>query len=196
VVVLPNDPDTILAARAAASQGAEEGLDIRVVPTLSAVQGLAAVSLWAPEDHASPDHAAPSSPPHSPPGRDGLDAQVDAMAEASDSVHYAALTVAVNDAMTAVGPCRRGQWLGIVGSAITAVDDDLAPVVGAVLGALTEALGAEPAAVTVLSGQSALGASAAAFDGALARWGAGWPELEIHRLYGGQRTYRWLLGLE
>jgi hypothetical protein len=83
-----------------------------------------------------------------------------------------------------------------VGSAITAVDDDLAPVVEAVLGALTEALGAEPAAVTVLSGQSALGASAAAFDGALARWGAGWPELEIHRLYGGQRTYRWLLGLE
>ena len=192
LVVLPNDPDTILAAQAAAAQGAAEGLQIRVVPTLSAVQGLAAVSLWEPEHQAaaSPELDGASS------SAKGLDAQVARMVEAADGVRSAALTVAVSDASTAAGPCREGQWLGVVSAAIIAVHDDLGVVASAVLDALSDALDAEPEALTVLDGHDVGEAPGTTFDEVLSRWTAQRPEVELARLYGGQRNYRWLLGLE
>jgi DAK2 domain fusion protein YloV len=189
LVVLPNDPDTILAARAAAAQGAEEKLDIRVVPTMSAVQGLAAASLWAPQEYAT---AAAD---------DGttagwLDDLVSEMAEAAESVRYAALTVAVTDASTAAGPCRRGQWLGVVDGSISAVHDDVSEVARSVLGSLVAGLPTDPAALTVLTGEHATGALGATIEEVTSVWSAEHPDVEVHQLEGGQRTYHWLLGLE
>ena len=191
LVVLPNDPDTILAAQAAAAQGAAEGLDIRVVPTLSAVQGLAAVSLWGP-DQTSPGEDRGRSQP----GPSRLDEQVARMTEAADAVQYAALTVAVADASTAAGPCRTGQWLGVVGTTITAVHDDVTAVAQEVLEALEGALPAEPGLLTVLTGHEVSGPVSETFDQVLLRWGAERPDVEVQRHHGGQRTYRWLLGME
>jgi len=118
------------------------------------------------------------------------------MAEAADGVQYAALAVDVSDASTAAGPCRRGQWLGMVATAITAVDDDVAEVAQTVLEAMAQALPTEPGILTVLAGEGTSGPSDEVFDEVVTRWAAGRPEMEVQRHEGGQRTYRWLLGLE
>ncbi len=94
VIVLPNDPDSIAAAEAAARMAREEDIRAAVIPTRAQVQGLAAVAVRQP-------------------GR-SFDDDVVAMTTAASHTRHGAVTVAVRDAMTMAGPCQTGDTLGIV----------------------------------------------------------------------------------
>ena len=48
VIVLPNDRDTVMAAEAAAAAAEQEGIDLHVVRSRTAVQGLAALAVFDP----------------------------------------------------------------------------------------------------------------------------------------------------
>lgn len=180
VAILPNDPDTILAADAAAAAGAEEGLRVSVVPTLAAVQGLAAVSVWDREES-------------------DVERALHAMAQAARSVRYGALTVATADGFTPVGACRQGQWLGLVAAEIVTVDDDPNVVAHTVLSVLSEGLAEEAELLTVVEGESVAQAgvpTSGDISDAVERWRGTVGEVDVRRVVGGQRTYHWLLGLE
>lgn len=173
VLVLPNDPDTILAAEAAARAAADEGRSVRVLPTRAAVQGLAAMAVC--------DLAGE------------VESTLVTMADAAAAVAYGALTVADDDGTTPAGPCRAGQWLGLVGGEIIGVHDRRKDAAKQVLKALTKGVSGPPELLTVVAGR---GTGPADLDKPLARWARRHDDVEVHRLDGGQPTYRWLLGLE
>ena len=175
VAMLPNDGDTVLAARAAADEGSRVGCDIRVVPTVAAVQGLAAMSLWEPERAES------------------VQAMLRQMVDVAESVSYGAVVMATAAADTAAGPCLPGQWLGLAQGRIVCVEDQMEPVTGAVLTALSEHAPDEPEVLTVIAGEDH---DTSELLPLLEAWAEGHPELEIRRVWGGQPTYPWLLGLE
>ncbi len=177
VAILPNDPDTILAAQAAARAGEAEGLAITVLPTLAVVQGLAAISVWDPDEHNADDTLA-------------------VMTHVAAHVAYGALTIAASDGFTPVGPCVQGQWLGLVGGDIVSVQDAVTDVVRDVLVGMAHRLSDPPEMLTVLVGSRA---EAGDLDAVIGRWVAEVAEVgdvEVRMLAGGQRTFHWLLGLE
>jgi len=181
VAILPNDPDTILAAQAAAQAGAAEGLAITVLPTLAVVQGLAAMSVWDP-------------------GEPSADDALLAMTAAAAGVSYGALTIADSDGHTPVGPCVQGQWLGLVGSDIVSVADAAPAAMGDVLRSMAQHLLDPPELLTIVVGSRA---TTGAIDGVIERWRAEGndaegndAEVEVRVLNGGQRTFHWLVGLE
>src|SRR5690606_38441113 len=51
VAVLPNDPDVLAVAQAAAEQARAAGIDVGVVPTKSPVQAMAAIAVRDPDRH-------------------------------------------------------------------------------------------------------------------------------------------------
>ncbi len=172
VVVLPNDEDMVMVARAAALEARREGLAVAVVPTRTLVEGLAALSVLDPQ------------------GR--LEQVVDAMTAAAGAVHGGALTRAERAADTPVGPCRAGQWLGIVDHGITAVADELDPVARSVLDTIWHP-GVE--LLTVLLGGDADPDVRGLLARAVEEQCAG-TDVEVTSLDGGQPTYTVLLGVE
>lgn len=172
VIVLPNDEDTVMVARAAAAEAVREGLAVEVVPTRTLLEGMASLAV------------------HDPAGDPGQVAS--AMAEAAAGVRGGALTRAERAVDTPVGRCRQGQWLGIVDHAIVAVSDDLAPVAERVLEAIWQP---EVELVTVLLGADASEQVqqdvARVLDARTAGGG-----VEVTSLVGGQPTYSVLVGVE
>ncbi|RNL65508.1 DAK2 domain-containing protein [Nocardioides marmoriginsengisoli] len=114
VVVLPNDPDSLSVAEAAAA-AAEESADVRVVvvPTRAQVQGIAAIAVHEP-------------------GR-AFDADVVQMTSAARGTRHGAVTVAVKQAMTTAGPCETGDVLGVLQGDFAVVGSDLVDVATAIL---------------------------------------------------------------
>jgi len=170
VILLPNDGDTLLAANAAVHVAAEEGVDLRVVPARTAVQGIAALAVYDPER--------------------SLGDNVLAMTSAAVATRNGAVTVATRDALTSGGPCRAGDVLGVVDGDIVIVDDDLTRVAVEVVERLL-AGGGE--LVTVVAGEDAtpaLGDDVAGLVRATRR------DVEVTQLYGGQPVYPLLLGVE
>lgn len=175
VAMLPNDGDTVLAARAAAAEGARQGCDIRVVPTVAAVQGLAALSLW--------DEGRSQT----------LDAMLAEMTEVAQEMSYGAVVTATAAANTPVGPCHPGDWLGLVRGRIVSVGQKMEHVAGEVLARLAQLHDAEAEVLTVVAGE---GHAETGLDAVLATFTQAHADLDVRRLWGGQRTYSWLLGLE
>lgn len=174
VVVLPNDTDTVLVARAAALEAAAVGITVDVIPTRTLVEGLAAIAVLDPEG--------------------GHDQAVSAMTEAAGGVRAAVLTRADREARTPVGPCHPGQWLGILQQGIVAVDDELGPVVRAVVDQVWHDT---CEVVTVLLGRDADEQVEACVERALKDKVAGGPHTpEVLTLRGDQPTYPVLLGVE
>lgn len=170
VVVLPNDPDTVLAAQAAARAAAEDGLVVEVVPAVAAVQGLSALAVFDP-------------------GHD-LASTVAAMQEAVSSTRHGALTTAAADRDTPAGPCRAGQALGLVDGRIVAVADD-PDVTGRVV--IDELLSGAPELLTAVAGA---GADREAMARLMRQATARHTDVEVSWVEGGQRTYPWLFGAE
>ncbi|MFL6109448.1 MAG: DAK2 domain-containing protein [Marmoricola sp.] len=133
VVVLPNDPDTVRAAEAAALEADERG-DVRVVvvPTKAQVQGIAALAVHEP-------------------GR-SFDADVVQMTSAARGARHGAVTVAVKQAMTTAGPCEPGDVLGVLMGDFAIVGTDLFEVSTAILERLLNGGGE---LVTLVSGEGA-----------------------------------------
>lgn len=176
IVVLPNDADTVLVAQAAAREARAQGLAVDVIPTLTLVQGMAALAV------------------HDPAGEPAQ--VIDAMGQAAAGMRSAALSKADRDADTPAGRCRQGQWLGIIDQHIVAVADELAPVGRAVLDRLWHD---EVEILTILTGAPDSGADESAVQElrrAIAEAQATRAQIEVVHLEGGQPAYPFLLGIE
>jgi DAK2 domain fusion protein YloV len=170
VVVLPNSAATTGVANAAAEEARLAGIEVAVVPTRSAVQGLAAVAVhdesrWFGDD-------------------------VVAMAEAAAATRWGEITVAVRDALTMAGPCRAGDVLGLADGDVVLIGRSVAEVTRELIDRLLATSGE---LVTVV-----VGADAEEGLGALVEQhvGATHPTAEVTVYYGGQPHYPVLLGVE
>jgi len=170
VLVLPNDTDTQFAAEAAASAACDAGLKVHVVPSQSAVQGIAALAVFEPTAS----------------GQDNLVA----MTGAAAATRHGAVTVASKEALTGAGWCHPGDVLGVVDGDVVTIGEDLA-VVGAEVVALLLAGGGE--LLTLIHGAGGgpeLSAAVAASARERSR------DVEVSMIDGGQATYPLLLGVE
>jgi dihydroxyacetone kinase-like predicted kinase len=170
VLVLPNDSDTQLAAEAAASAARDAGLEVHVVPSQSAVQGIAALAVFEPTAG----------------GQDNLLA----MTGAAEATRHGVVTVASKEALTGAGWCHPGDVLGVVDGEVVAIGKDLADV-GAEVVALLLAGGGE--LLTLIHGAGG-GPELSAAVAASARKRSS--DIEVSMIDGGQTTYPLLLGVE
>ncbi len=170
VVLLPNDASTHAVAAAAAATARGEGYSVAVVPTRSAVQGLAALAV------------ADASRP--------FEDDVAAMAEAAGSTRCGEVVHAVREAVTMAGICRPGDVLGLLEGDVVLLGDDLEAVARELLHRM---LGAGGELVTVVTGDGAAPGAAER----LADWvAAGHPAVEVVAYDGGQPHFPLLLGVE
>jgi len=170
VLVLPNDTDNQLAAEAAASAAGESGIEVEVVPSWAAVQGIAALAVFEPAASA--------------------DDNLLAMSAAAAATRYGAVTVAGKKTQTSAGWCLPGDILGLVGGGVVTIGEDLA-VVGAEVVARLLTGGGE--LLTVVRGAGA-GPEVSAAVAASVRGGG--RDVEVGIINGGQPTYALLLGVE
>ena len=170
VIVLPNEKNTLLAAEAAASAAGEAGLEVHVVRSRSAVQGIAALAVFEPTASA----------------RDNLIA----MSGAAAATRHGEVTIASKESGTNAGWCHRGDAVGTVDGEVVVVGKDLATV-GAQVAARLLAEGGE--LLTVINGAGS-GPELSEFVAQSAR--AGRRDVEVAIIDGGQTTYPLLLGVE
>ncbi|HET7474749.1 MAG TPA: DAK2 domain-containing protein [Dermatophilaceae bacterium] len=167
VVLLPDDPDLLLAARAAADLADAEQVVVEVLPTRSPAQGIAAMAVFDPADSPADN--------------------LRRMAEAAAATRYGAVAVAVRAAVTEAGACAAGDALASVEDRVVAVEGDVVAAAGHVVAAL---LGGTSELVTLVLGQGAPAGLADAVAASL-------PErVEVNVVDGGQPHYQLLLGVE
>ena len=169
VIVLPNDPDSIGVAEAAAHEAETKGIHVVVIPTRAQVQGIAALAVHEP-------------------GRP-LDIDVVHMTAAARGARHGAVTVAAKDAMTTAGPCSVGDALGVVHGDFAIVGDDLYEVA---CGVLERLIGGGGELVTLVSGSEA-GDLAQACEAWVER---AHPGVDVVVYDGGQDRYPLLVAVE
>ncbi|MGY0069978.1 DAK2 domain-containing protein [Streptomyces sp. QTS137] len=113
VVLLPNDAELRHTAAAAAEQARADGLRVALIPTRSAVQGIAALAVHEPERR--------------------FDEDVVAMTSAAGATRYAEITVAERQSWTMAGICQAGDVLGLVDGDVAVIGDDVTATAAAVL---------------------------------------------------------------
>lgn len=121
VMLLPNDPELRHTAAAAAEQARTEGVRVALIPTRSAVQGLAALAVHEP-------------------GR-SFDEDVVAMTSAAGATRYAELAVAERQSWTMAGVCQAGDVLGLIDGDVAVIGSDLAVTAMTVLDRMLSAGG-------------------------------------------------------
>ena len=170
VIVLPNDPHSIVVAEAAARAARDEALRVSVIPTRAQVQGLAAIAVHEP-------------------GR-AFEEDTIAMTAAGGHTRHGAVTIAARDAFTMAGACQAGDALGVV-------DGDFA-VIGTELGAVAvdvieRLLAGGGELVTVVTGADA---DPKLPDGVVDHVHRHHPEIDTVVYDGGQCRYPLLLAVE
>ncbi|WP_030708474.1 DAK2 domain-containing protein [Streptomyces sp. NRRL F-2580] len=113
VVLLPGGAELRAAAAAAAEQARAEGVRVAVIPTRSAVQGLAALAVHDPDA--------------------SFDEDVVAMTAAAGATRYGELAVAERQSFTSAGICQAGDVLGLIDGDVAVIGSDLAETAEAVL---------------------------------------------------------------
>ncbi|MGZ3117963.1 DAK2 domain-containing protein [Streptomyces sp. H62] len=113
VVLLPNDVELRHTAAAAAEQARTEGVRVALIPTRSAVQGIAALAV------------------HEPGRR--FDEDVVAMTSAAGATRYAEVAVAERQSWTTAGICQAGDVLGLVDGDVAVIGADVTVVAVTVL---------------------------------------------------------------
>ncbi|AKZ58364.1 hypothetical protein SAM23877_5319 [Streptomyces ambofaciens ATCC 23877] len=113
VVLLPNDVELRHTAAAAAEQARTEGVRVALIPTRSAVQGIAALAV------------------HEPGRR--FDEDVVAMTSAAGATRYAEVAVAERQSWTTAGICQAGDVLGLVDGDVAVIGADVTAVAATVL---------------------------------------------------------------
>lgn len=169
VIVLPNDPDTVGVAEAAAAAAEELDIHVVVIPTRAQVQGIAALAVHEPERP--------------------LDSDVVQMTSAARGARHGAVTIAAKQAMTTAGPCEAGDVLGVVAGDFVVVGGAQFDVAVDVLERLM-AGGGE--LVTLVNGMGA-GDLAERLE---ARVGQDHPGVDVVVYEGGQDRYPLLLSVE
>jgi uncharacterized protein len=170
VVVLPNDRNTQAVASAAADEAAAEDVRVRVVPTHSPVQALAALAVRDPSRR--------------------FDDDVIAMAEAAGACRYAEVCYASRDALTVVGRCQAGDVLALVDGEVHQIGQDLPAVCRQLLDRM---LGGGGELVSLVTGADAPAELGEILQTHLAE---AWPFVEVQVHHGGQPTYLLLVGVE
>lgn len=170
VVILPNDRDCEAVADVAADEARGLGYDVAVVPTKSVMQGLAAIAVHDGERRFSDN--------------------VIAMAEAAAATRFADLSVAEHEALTMVGPCRRGDVIGSVEYEVVAIGSSILEVALELLDRFL-ATGGELVSIAVSPSAPAELADDLRRD-VLTRH----PEIEVSVLGGGHPDYVLLMGVE
>jgi len=170
VVVLPNDPNTQAVASAAATEAHSGGVRVRVVPTRSPVQALAALAVRDEQRR--------------------FDDDVIAMAEAAGACRYAEVCYASRDALTVAGRCRAGDVLALVEGEVHIIGADLGQTCRDLVDRL---LGGGGELVTLLLGAQA---PPALGDELREHLAARWPFAEVQTYDGGQPHYPLLVGVE
>ena len=168
VVILPGNKNIIPVAEQLDALTAKT---VRVVPTRSMPEGLAALMAYDPEADAP--------------------ANTTAMRQASSEIASGEVTRAVRASQTDAGPVAEGDWMGIArGDGIVAVADDL---VAAATTLLAHLIADDSELVTVLTGADAPQLDTAAIEAWIAEQRPG-VEVEVHD--GGQPLYPYLFGVE
>nr|WP_202437485.1 DAK2 domain-containing protein [Streptomyces sp. SID5910] len=121
VVLLPNDAELRHTAAAAAEQARAEGVRVALIPTRSAVQGIAALAVHEPERR--------------------FDEDVVAMTSAAGATRYAEVTVAEHRSWTTAGICQAGDVLGLIDGDVAVIGADVTAVAGTVLDRMLSAGG-------------------------------------------------------
>jgi len=173
VVVLPNSPELTAVAAKAADRARDAGRDTVVVPTRSAVQGLAALAVADPSRRLGDD--------------------VVAMTEAAAATRWAEVTVATEEALTSAGRCRAGDVLGAAEGDVVVLGTEPAAVARELLDRLLSA-GGELA--TVVVGADAEGDLTALGDAVCDHLAAVHPTVEVVRYSGGAGAVPLLIGVE
>jgi DAK2 domain fusion protein YloV len=113
VVLLPNDAELRRRAAVTAEQARAEGIRVALIPTRSAVQGIAALAVHQPERR--------------------FDEDVVAMTSAAGATRYAEVAVAERQSWTTAGICQAGDVLGLLDGDVAVIGADLADVASTVL---------------------------------------------------------------
>ncbi|WP_121749370.1 DAK2 domain-containing protein [Streptomyces sp. E2N166] len=113
VVLLPNDAELRHTAAAAAEQARAEGIRVALIPTRSAVQGIAALAVHEPERR--------------------FDEDVVAMTSAAGATRHAEVAVAERQSWTTAGICQAGDVLGLVDGDVAVIGADVTEVAATVL---------------------------------------------------------------
>lgn len=170
VVLLPNDADLRHTAAAAAEQVRAEGIRVALIPTRSAVQGIAALAV------------------HEPGRR--FDEDVVSMTSAAGATRYAEVTVAEHQSWTMAGICQAGDVLGLVDGDVAVIGQDVTAVAEAVLDRML-AGGGE--LVTLVLGDDAPGSVAARLE---SRVREGYLAVDTVTYHGGRQGAVLLIGVE
>ena len=167
VVVLPNDKNIVMAAEQARKLSKKR---VRVVPTRSMPQGIAALLAMSPED--------------------GLDANAEAMEAGRNAVRTIEVTRAVRS--TSVGGVKVKE-----GETIAVVDDELKLAAftpeEATAQALDSVVGPGTSLITLYYGAGTQGTAAAALADDLRRR---FPDHEVEVVFGGQPHYDYIVSVE
>ncbi|MFE9357977.1 DAK2 domain-containing protein [Streptomyces olivaceoviridis] len=121
VVLLPNDADLHHTAAAAAEQARTEGIRVALIPTRSAVQGIAALAV------------------HEPGRR--FDEDVVQMTSAAGATRYAEVVVAERQSWTTAGICQAGDVLGLIDGDVAVIGADVTATARTLLDRMLQAGG-------------------------------------------------------
>ncbi|WP_381567860.1 DAK2 domain-containing protein [Streptomyces eurythermus] len=113
VVLLPNDAELRHTAAAAAEQARAEGVRVSLIPTRSAVQGIAALAVHEP--------------------RRRFDEDVVQMTAAAGATRYAEVVVAERQSWTTAGICQAGDVLGLIDGDVAVIGTDVTATARTVL---------------------------------------------------------------
>lgn len=113
VVLLPGGAELRATAAAAAERARADGVRVAVIPTRSAVQGLAALAVHDPEG--------------------SFDEDVVAMTAAAGATRYGELAVAERQSFTSAGICQAGDVLGLIDGDVAVIGSSLTETAEAVL---------------------------------------------------------------
>ncbi|MFF4590030.1 DAK2 domain-containing protein [Streptomyces sp. NPDC001388] len=121
VVLLPNDADLRHTAAAAAEQARTEGIRVALIPTRSAVQGIAALAVHEPDRR--------------------FDEDVVSMTSAAGATRYAEVAVAERQSWTMAGICQAGDVLGLIDGDVAVIGADVTVTAETVLDRMLSAGG-------------------------------------------------------
>ncbi|WDV54809.1 DAK2 domain-containing protein [Streptomyces coeruleorubidus] len=170
VVLLPNDAELRHTAAAAAEQARTEGIRVALIPTRSAVQGIAALAVHEPERR--------------------FDEDVVSMTSAAGATRYAEVTVAERQAWTMAGICQAGDVLGLIDGDVAVIGSDVTATAETVLDRMLAAGGEM---VTLVLGDEAPGTIAEHLEG---RVREGYLAVDTVVYRGGRQGALLLIGVE
>jgi len=168
VIVLPSDPDCFGSAQLAARDAMQHGVAAQVIPTASIVQSLAACSVFDSQAR--------------------LSDAVSTLTAVAMQVRHGAVTLADRNAQTPVGPCRKGDVLGLIDGHVHFVSG-AGDVVGMLSTVIAELTSESAERITVVEGHGD-------HTDYLTVLRQNHPTMDIDVVLGGQMLWPYIVGVE